>query len=348
MKLTSEKLPKTPYYTSLSQRIAKSQKLFQWKKENTDRYSHANLVDKALQLLKERIKRGDAMALFLRGQLYFEEGWYEEALEQFEEIKENDHQAIYQLGVMYYDGLGTTVHAEKGVEYMKKIIESPCPTARHLHFAAAYNLGRAYYEGRGINRSEEEAERLWLFAADNGNPKASVKAQSILGMYYSTKEPKELEKAFYWHSEACGNGNLESQGALGIMYLYGQGIRQDTEAALHCLREAAERGNVYAQGTLVEYYYKMKFFTKCFAFSKRIADYDEVHDIPMIAQVTDCLPEFITRGMAIASFYHARCLQLGLGAAKDEATAKHYYSKACRLNPALADELHSLLIHQRI
>ncbi|XP_053440429.1 LRP2-binding protein isoform X4 [Nycticebus coucang] len=237
---------------------------------------------------------------------------------------------------------------EKGVDYMKKILDSPCPKARHLQFAAAYNLGRAYYEGKGVKRSDEEAERLWLFAADNGNPKASVKAQSILGLYYSTKEPKELEKAFYWHSEACGNGNLESQGALGLMYFYGQGIRQDTEAALHCLREAAERGNVYAQGTLVEYYYNMKFFTKCVTFSKRIADYDEVHDIPMIAQVTDCLPEFIIRGMAMASFYHARCLQLGLGIAKDEAMAKQYYSKACCLNPALADELHSLLICQRI
>lgn len=111
--------------------------------------------------------------------------------------------------------------------------------------------------------------RLWLYAADNGNPKASVKAQSILGLYYSMKEPKDLEKAFFWHSEACGNGNLESQGALGLMYFYGQGIRQDTDAALHCLREAAERGNVYAQGILVEYYYKMKFFTKCVSFSKR-------------------------------------------------------------------------------
>ncbi|XP_042838927.1 LRP2-binding protein isoform X3 [Panthera tigris] len=310
MKLTSEKLPKNPFYTALSQYGAKNSKFFQWRKEKTDRYGHANLVDKALQLLKERIRRGDAMAYFLRGQLYFEE--------------------------------------EKGVEYMKKIIHSPCPKARHLQFAAAYNLGRAYYEGKGVKRSDEEAERLWLFAADNGNPKASVKAQSILGLYYSTKEPKELEKAFYWHSEACGNGNLESQGALGLMYFYGQGIRQDPEAALQCLREAAERGNVYAQGNLVEYYYKMKFFTKCATFSKRIADYDEVHDIPTIARVTDCLPEFITRGMAMASFYHARCLHLGLGVTKDEATAKHYYSKACRLNPALADELHCLLIHQRI
>ncbi|XP_057553098.1 LRP2-binding protein isoform X2 [Hippopotamus amphibius kiboko] len=334
MNLTSEKLPKNPFYTSLSHYAAKNQKLFQWRKEKTDHYSHATLVDTALQLLKERIRRGDTLAYFLRGQLYFEEGWYEEALEQFEEIKEKDHQATYQLGVMYYDGLGTTADTEKGVEYMKKIVDSPCPKARHLKFAAAYNLGRAYYEGKGVKRSDEEAERLWLFAADSGNPKASVKAQSILGLYYSTKEPKELEKAFYWHSQACGNGNLESQGALGLMYFYGQGIRQDTEAALHCLREAAERGNVYAQGNLVEYFYKMKFFTKCVAFSKRIADYDEAHDIPTIAQVTDCLPEFISRGMAMASFYHARCLQLGLGVTKDEATAKHYYSKNSYQRPA--------------
>ncbi|XP_036155787.1 LRP2-binding protein isoform X5 [Myotis myotis] len=194
MQLTSEKLPEDPLYTSLFQDAARNYSLLQWTKDKTDRYSHANLVDQALQLLKERIVRGDAMAYFLRGQLYFEEGWYEEALEQFEEIKDHDHQAIYQLGVMYYDGLGTAVKAEKGVEYMKKIVDSPCPKARHLQFAAAYNLGRAYYEGKGINRSIEDAERLWLFAADNGNPKASVKAQSMLGLYYSTKEPKELEK----------------------------------------------------------------------------------------------------------------------------------------------------------
>lgn len=111
MKLTSEKLPKNPFYLSLSPYAAKNPKLFQWRKEKTDHYNHANLVDKALQLLKERIRRGDTLAYFLRGQLYFEEGWYEEALEQFEEIKEKDHQATYQLGVMYYDGLGTTTDA---------------------------------------------------------------------------------------------------------------------------------------------------------------------------------------------------------------------------------------------
>lgn len=42
---------------------------------------------------------------------------------------------------------------------MNKILNSDCPEASHLKFAAAYNLGRAYYEGCGVKHSTEEAER---------------------------------------------------------------------------------------------------------------------------------------------------------------------------------------------
>lgn len=35
------------------------------------------------------------------------QGLYEEALMQFEKIEDTDFQAMYQLGVMHYDGLGT-------------------------------------------------------------------------------------------------------------------------------------------------------------------------------------------------------------------------------------------------
>lgn len=76
-------------------------------------------------------------------------------------------------------------------------------------------------------------------------------------------------QAFFWHSEACGNGSLESQGALGIMYLYGQGIQQDPKAAIECLKEAAERGNVYAQAHLAAYYYHRKLYSRAAALAKR-------------------------------------------------------------------------------
>ncbi|NXF93867.1 LR2BP protein, partial [Eubucco bourcierii] len=274
--------------------------------------------------LMKKVADGDPRACFLKGQLYYEKGLYEGALTEFEKIKDTDFQAIYQLGVMHYDGLGTKEDPEKGVDYMKKILDSDSPKAKHLKFAAAYNLGRAHYEGCGVKQSTEEAERLWLIAADHGNPKASVKAQATLGMFYSVSVLKDLKKAFLWHSEACGNGSLESQGALGVMYLYGQGIRQNTKAALECLREAAERGNIYAQGHLVEYYYKRKFYSTAAALAKRVTEND---DIDMLAAVTSCLPTYIAKGVAMAAFYLARCFQLGLGVQQDQAAAKNYYSK---------------------
>ncbi|NXR64341.1 LR2BP protein, partial [Rhadina sibilatrix] len=283
-----------------------------------------------------RETRGDPPAPFLDGQLYYEEGLYEDALKEFEKIKDTDFQAMYQLGVMYYDGLGTKRDPERGVEYMNKILTSDSPEAKHLKFAAAYNLGRAYYEGCGVKHSTEEAERLWLTAADNGNPNASVKAQSTLGIFYSMPILKDLKKAFFWHSEACNNGNLESQGVLGIMYLYGQGTRQNTEAALEHLRKAAELGNIYAQGHLVEYYYTRKFYSKAAALAKRATEND---DINMLAKITDCHPTYVAKGAAMAAFYLARCLQLGRGTEEDQQASEKYYSKACHLDPAVASHL---------
>ncbi|XP_073197952.1 LRP2-binding protein isoform X2 [Lepidochelys kempii] len=274
MKLNSEALPRRRSSETVLQTISRTFRDSELNKqlgaEIAGNYSHTALFARAEELLAKRIIDGDPLAYFLQGQLYFEEGWYEEALTQFEKIKEMDFQALYQLGVMYYDGLGTKEDPEKGVEYMQIIINSNSPKARHLKYAAAYNLGRSYFEGCGVKHSDKEAERLWLIAADHGNPKASVKAQSTLGMFYSTSNSKDLKKAFFWHSEACGNGSLESQGVVGVMYLYGQGIHQNTMAALECLKEAAERGNVYAQGHLVEYYYKRKFYTKAAAFARRV------------------------------------------------------------------------------
>ena len=51
-------------------------------------------------------------------------------------------------------------------------------------------------------------------------------------------------------------------GALGVMYLHGLGVKKDSNSAFVCLRDAAERGNVYAMGNLVAYYYMRKLYTK--------------------------------------------------------------------------------------
>ncbi|KAG8592133.1 hypothetical protein GDO81_000420 [Engystomops pustulosus] len=313
--------------------------------QDTQGRGPADLLDAAEQYLKERIESGDKQARFLLGQLCFEEGWYEDALFHFEKVKDEDYQALYQAGVMYYDGLGTREDQRRGVEYMKTIISSGDHQARHLKYAAAYNVGRACYEGCGMRHSDQEAERWWLIAADNGNPKASVKAQSVLGMFYSRPPNKNLQKAFLWHSEACGNGNVESQGALGVMYLYGLGIRRNLHCALECLKEAAERGNVYAQGHLVSYYYNRKLYTKAAELAKRVVQYDNIDLLP---NAEARLPIYTAKGIAMANFFLARCLHLGLGTKPDAAAAKQHYRKAFCTDADVTSDLQCDVIYGKI
>ncbi|XP_072373661.1 LRP2-binding protein-like [Scyliorhinus torazame] len=268
LKLTCELLPqkRTKKCPSLQDRGIKNNAA----QTLAESFKITNEVKRADEFLRKRIKEGDLQAIFLLGQLYFEEGCYETAFAEFNKIKDTDIQALYQLSVMYYDGLGVKANPALGVEYMNRIINSDDTRARRLKFAAFYNLGRASFEGFGLQQSDKEAERLWLIAADDGNPKASVKAQTILGLFYCRPESQDLQKAFFWHSEACGNGSLESQGVLGLLYLTGHGIRKDKYSAWVCLKEASSRGNVYAQGHLVADFYSRKLYHSTVELAQRI------------------------------------------------------------------------------
>jgi len=68
---------------------------------------------------------------------------------------------------------------------LKEVAESTNPDATHLIPFAQYNVGRAYYEGFGVKQSDEEAERWFLAAAQDGDPNGSIRAQTVLGLFYS-------------------------------------------------------------------------------------------------------------------------------------------------------------------
>ncbi|XP_063046183.1 LRP2-binding protein [Engraulis encrasicolus] len=297
-----------------------------------DTVSPIALLERAEKFLRAKEEHGDMQARFLLGQIHFEKHQYEEAFRAFDSIKDQDVQALYQLAVMHFDGLGTRADPGLAVEYMKRVALSD----EHVKYAALYNIGQAYLQGHGVKPSDSQTERYWLQAAADGNPNACIKAQTALGMFYSRPESLDLKKAFFWHSEACGNGSLESQGALGIMYLHGKGISKSMESAIYCLKGAAERGNVYAQGHLVACYYQSKVYAKAVALAQKIIEYK---DIQAIAKTTGCLPEFVAKGIAIALFHYGRCLQLGIGISQDKAQAELYYAKAVKMDAEVSKEI---------
>ncbi|CAK8698292.1 unnamed protein product [Clavelina lepadiformis] len=295
------------------------------------------LFEKIEGHLLEKIQAGDKTAPFLLGQFYYEEDLLEKAVVQFERIKDWDYQAAYQLGAMYYDGIGIAEDLNKGFELMLKVANAKSIRAQHLKYHAQFNIGRAFFEGHGVEQSNVEAEKWWLLAADDGNPNASIHAQTMLGMLYSRPDFLNLNQAFFWHSEACGNGSIESQGVLGVMYMEGHGITKDESSAYECLKEAAERGNVYAQGRLVQLFYRKKLYTKASDLARRVVAYTDVEEL---AKDTGCLAQYVTKGIAYACFYLSRCLALGNGLRKDEEEAKNYFLRACELDPVLAHDFH--------
>ncbi|KAL4231349.1 LRP2 binding protein [Mactra antiquata] len=305
--------------------------------------SEDELMEKVENILLQKIKEGEKQAYFQLGLFYYEQGVMEKAVVYFERSKDFDFQSLYMLGVMLYDGIGCRPDTKKAVECLQKIADTDDKRAKHLKCAAQYNIGRAYFQGYGIPRqSDKDAERYWLLAADDGNPKASTKAQQTLGMFYSREESLNLKQAFFWHSEACGNGSLESQGALGVMYEYGVGVRRNTDNAYICLKGASDRGNVYAMGNLVAHYYRRKLYTKAADLASRVA---QLSDVQLIAKETDCLPSYISKGIGMACFYYARCLHEGLGAKKDEKEASKYYSRSYMFDPDVCASLQTKTQH---
>ncbi|XP_077079900.1 LRP2-binding protein isoform X3 [Siphateles boraxobius] len=274
----------------------------------------AESVEKTVILLKEKAESGDSQAAFLLGQLHYEEGRYTEAEIIFDGIKDEDPRALYQLAVMYYDGLGTKEDLGKAMELMRRVALWDSSYVGSVRHAALYNLGRAYLEGYGVQASSDEAERLWLLAADDGNPNASVEAQSSLGMFYCRPETLDLTK-------------------------------KDPDSALFCLKASAERGNVYAQGHLTACYYQRKLYSRAAALGERVCGYE---DTSAIARHTGCLEEFIRKGITIAMFYFARCLYLGRGVLQNRDRAKRYFTQAARMDPEICQELQMNVVHGRI
>lgn len=75
-------------------------------------------------------------------------------------------------------------------------MEESMPYYPGLIPCAQYNIGRAYYEGFGVKQSDEQAEKWWLMSAKDGDPDGCIKAQSVLGMFYSRtgEETTDMKK----------------------------------------------------------------------------------------------------------------------------------------------------------
>lgn len=81
-----------------------------------------------------------------------------------------------------------------------------------------------------------------------------IEAQTFLGDIYAgmtyTHKYTDYAKAVHWYTKAAQQKNLTAQKNLGLMYLYGQGSKQNYDQAAYWLKQASAQHDKEAQLTL--------------------------------------------------------------------------------------------------
>lgn len=111
-----------------------------------------------------------------------------------------------------------------------------------------YQKGEAYYYGKGVSKSYEEAVKWYRKAAVMGNPAAMCS----IGYCYDKGDgvPQSYEEAVTWYRRAAEKGDVTAIRNLGVCYANGWGVAQSHEESITWYHRAANKGNKAAMRNL--------------------------------------------------------------------------------------------------
>lgn len=161
------------------------------------------------------------------GLYYFSTGDYTKAFNSFKTAAEKgENEAMAYLGLMYYEGLGTTKDYKKAHEWILKSANEGNPKA-------AYQLGILYYHGKGVVQSYGKAYEWYNVAATKG----IADADFDIGLLFEKGQgvDKNLQSAFNHFKKAADKGSLPGAYATGLYYYYSykdSGVEKNIPLAL--------------------------------------------------------------------------------------------------------------------
>ncbi len=204
-------------------------------------------------------------------------------------------------------------------------------------FASSYEEAMKLYD----ERKYEEAFKILLKLADNGDPKAQndvgimyetgqgVKANfKVASKYYSDsaqrgfaegqcnyglikKAQKKYNEAVSLFQKSADQGNSCGEHYLAVMYQHGKGVRRDYEKALEYYKKSATKGYIESQSNLAVMYEKGK-------------------GIPInIPEAIRLYTLAADNGDAIAQYNLGMIYYMGKGTHQDLTKAKDLFKKAC-------------------
>jgi TPR repeat protein len=153
-----------------------------------------------------------------------------------------NHDAEFELGIMFDDGDGVEQDYAKAIEWYTK-------AAQGGNRQAAFNLGMMYKNGDGVPADMTVARRWFTRASDAGDTRATVELANM--SYMGRSVPQDYGKALQYFLKAAKGGNALAQMNAGVMYVRAEGMAaQDIVEGYAWLWLGAEGGNERAASLL--------------------------------------------------------------------------------------------------
>lgn len=199
---------------------------------------------------------GNRAAEFNNGVCLLEKKEYGEAYGVFVAAAEKGlAEAQCALGQMYAEGLGVTQDPEKSEHWYRM-------AANQGERIALASLGSWYYDGIVVPKNRSEAAKLWRRALNispvpRGWETWYANIEGRLGLMYLKGDGvrQNYDDALRYLTRAAGADDAGAQSALGDMYAKGLGVSKDLGKAEHWYSMAANQGDIDAMILLGNIYY---------------------------------------------------------------------------------------------
>lgn len=205
-------------------------------------YYEGELVEKNLECsfkwYKEAAEKGFAPAQYALSYLYKNgEGCEQNNFKAYywlEESADNDFEdAYYILGQSYLEGNSIDTNYKKAFFYLSK-------GASKNDKSCLESLGDMYYWGLHVKENKEKAFSLYSKSIEEGNISLYYK----VGKLYEAEE--KLERALLNYYKGHGNGDIKSTQRLGVMYINGEGVKQDRKKGIEYIKVAVDGGDTHS------------------------------------------------------------------------------------------------------
>lgn len=183
----------------------------------------------------------------------------DQALQWLEKKAEQDAEALYALGILYFEGIGVPENKTKAFDYIQKAAKQNQPKAQ-------YQLILCYENGYGVEKDEKQAVKYCTLLARQGYAMAlewlhkkaeedeNAHAQYWLGWLYADGKvvAKDLNKAFGLYERAAKKNNVYAQRFVAQCYQHGHGVEKNLELAAQWYQTASANGDKVAQEELAK------------------------------------------------------------------------------------------------